>query len=215
MIISIANQKGGCGKTTIATNLAAYLTLNDQKVLLVDTDIQGSSIDFRTLRADNKKLKQFPCVTNIEKTAGQDIKSFTNFDFIVVDTGGRGSRALRSVLLESNLVLIPIIPSNYDFWGSEQTFETVAEIKTVRKELKAFAFFSMVRHNRIASEIEDLILEFKEKYPVKFIPARIYDRVVYKHSVGEGKSIFEMGAKKDDKAIEEFEVFYNIIKQEF
>ena len=77
MIIGIVNQKGGCGKTTLATNLACLSAINKKNTLLIDADIQGSSVKFRAIRPD--KRPQFRAVSILTPTIHKDINSF-NFD---------------------------------------------------------------------------------------------------------------------------------------
>lgn len=209
MIISIANQKGGCGKSTIATNLTTLLTLNGKKAHLVDADPQGSGMIFRNIRFEDDSLVQFTASQNNQKTVGQDIQPLREiFDYVIVDTGGRESRGFRSAIMGSDVVIIPMIPSNYDFWGSENTFMAVEEIMHGNRDLIALSVLSMVRHNKIGHEVETLIEQFEKDYPVKFMKSGLYDRVIYKYSVSKGQSIFETD-EKDQKAIEEFNGFYN------
>ena len=65
MIILIGSEKGGAGKTTVATNIAAMLAVNGRDVLLLDTDTQATSTDWGALRDENADL---PRVTVLQKT---------------------------------------------------------------------------------------------------------------------------------------------------
>ena len=88
-VISILNTKGGVGKTTIATNLAVMFAREQKKVLLVDSDHQGSSSDFRATRVNNQTVAQFTATQIQSPTLHEDIPNF-NFDYIIIDVGAKG-----------------------------------------------------------------------------------------------------------------------------
>ena len=113
MILTIGNQKGGVGKTTIATNLAC-LFARKRHVLLIDADSQQSAADFHAVRLENEDLPQFTCVSITKPTIHKDVKNFSNFDVILIDVGGRDSAVFRSSILAADQLIIPITPSQYD-----------------------------------------------------------------------------------------------------
>ena len=83
MILVVASEKGGTGKTTIATNLAVMRLLNNKKVLLVDSDPQQSSLDFAKVRGMENIDPSITCTPVIGKEADSVIKQFSqNFDDI-------------------------------------------------------------------------------------------------------------------------------------
>lgn len=213
-IISFANQKGGVGKTTIATNVAVMFERDDKKVLLVDADPQSSSMDFRSVRAENEEVPQFAATQILTPTLHNDLKRF-DFDFILVDVGGRDNKIFRSSILGSDIVIVPICPSQYDFWSSQQTFEFLQEAKLTKPDLKVYAMLNMVIPNtKIANEINDLITEYEREYEVKFFKSYLCSRVTYKYSVSKGLGVSEIsGSSKDNKAIDEMTGFYNEIKE--
>lgn len=216
MIISIANQKGGVGKTTIATNLICNFVDNGSKALLIDADVQKSAMDFRNVRLENESIKQFPAVSNTTRSIKDDVKAFTDFDYVVIDVGGRDSIVFRSALAGSDIVIVPVCPSPYDFWGSEQTFSIIAEAKEFNISMKAFAVINMARANTIiASEVSELIEDFQHRFPIKFLKNVLYDRIVYKYSANQGRAVFEMiGKELDQKANDEFKAFFKELKSE-
>jgi chromosome partitioning protein len=211
MIITVTNQKGGVGKTTIACNLVTKFLSQGHKALLVDADPQKTSMDFRAIRSDNEDLMQFTAIENCSRTLHQDVAGFKDtFDYIVIDSGGRDSNPFRSSLMAADIVLTPIIPSSADFWGSEVTFDIIMNAKAINTDIKVFAVFNLVKYGTvIEKEITELANDFESRFEVKFLKNKLYDRIVYKHSLGKGKAIFEMDGKDSDpKANREFEFFY-------
>lgn len=216
MIVSVANQKGGVGKTTLATHLTVRLLADNHKALLVDADPQKSSVDFRNIRLDAPGLVQFPAVENTSKSIKEDVKSLnSSYDFVVIDVGGRDSAAFRSALIGSHFVIVPLCPSPYDFWGSEQTFEILELAREVNPTLKVFALINMVRTNTvIAKEVQDMVGDFQNRYQVRFFKNYLYDRIVYKYCTASGRAIFELSGKEHDpKATNEFNSFYEEFKE--
>ena len=85
-ILSIVNQKGGVGKSTLAVNLAIAAIKDKKRTLLIDADTQGSSIAFRAIR-EQDDLQAIAITT---PTIHKDIKKFKeSYDFVIIDAGGR------------------------------------------------------------------------------------------------------------------------------
>ena len=218
MIITVTNQKGGVGKTTIACNLVTKFMSQGHKALLVDADPQKTSMDFRAIRSNNEDLIQFSAIENCSKTLHLDVTGFKDsFEYMVIDSGGRDSNPFRSSLMAADIVLTPIIPSSADFWGSEATFEIIMNAKALNTAMKVFAVFNLVKAGTvIEKEIKDLAADFEERFEVKFLENKLYDRIVYKYSLGKGKAIFEMTGKDIDiKANREFDAFFEELLKGF
>ena len=116
-VISVVNQKGGVGKSTIACNLAVNAVLDGKRTLLIDADPQGSSLSFRAIRgADDLKA-----VSITQPTIHKDIGDFENFDLVIIDAGGRDNTLFRSAVTAAakGMLLIPVLPSQYDIWAAE------------------------------------------------------------------------------------------------
>jgi len=193
MIIGIVNQKGGCGKTTLVTNLACLSAVNKKKTLLIDADIQGSSMKFRMIRPDKKP--QFRAVSILTPTIHKDIRSF-NFD-------------VAFIIRACDKVVVPIQPSQYDIWSSEETFEIMDEIRQFKEIEAGIVLNQLIQNTNISNEIIDLVEELSKKYNLKNYKTRVFSRVAYKESSIKGLSVVEIKESKYKKAKEEILSLYN------
>jgi chromosome partitioning protein len=104
MIVAFANQKGGVGKTTLAINLAAALRRKNTRVLLIDTDSQGTALQWQALEGNIA----FPVEHLPRPVSKTDLRSFTaDHDYIVVDTPPAIGRISESVLALADLGIVP------------------------------------------------------------------------------------------------------------
>ena len=215
-IITVANQKGGVGKSTLCTNLAVMFATEGSKTLLVDTDPQASSIAFRQKREESASdLPQFSASQILLPTIHKDVPTFTNFDIIIIDTGGRDNKVFRSAVLPANLALVPLCPSQYDFWGSADTFDACRDIRLQRPDLKVLSCFNMVIPNtKITQEVLASRDDLEKGYEVKFMDSLLCARVAWKYSAAQGRGVIEMnGRDRDPKAIDEFRAFFSELKE--
>lgn len=207
-VIVVANQKGGVGKSTIACNMAVCAAKDGKRTLLIDADPQGSSLAFRAMReADDIKA-----VSITQPTIHKDIGDFENFDFVVIDAGGRDNTLFRSAITASNkgILIIPVLPSAYDIWATEDTFKILQEAR-VYVDIKAFVVFNQVIQNTVVSkEAKDLLDELTTESDVKLLKTILFSRVDYKSSVGKGMAVIESHLK--GKAADEINSLYKEIK---
>lgn len=203
MIISVLNQKGGTGKTTVAVNIATYLANQKKSVMLIDSDKQGSASQWRENRADQKTLVQFPTVQITTPTIANDLPKMKQYDYLIIDVGGHDNKVFRSAIIGSDVVLVPITPSGVDFWSSEETFRLIEEAR-IYKELKVIGMINMLLPNtKVSHEIDELIEGFEKDYNMHFLSNRLVARVQYKYSLNDGIGITEQDT--DVKAKNEFE----------
>jgi chromosome partitioning protein len=135
MILSLLNQKGGVGKTTLAIHLATALSRNGRRVLLVDADQQGSALDWSASRDGQAK---FSVIGMPKPILHKELpKLVTNYDDVVIDGPPRVYDVARSALLASDLVLIPVQPSPYDVWAAKEIVDMIAEVKVFKESLKS------------------------------------------------------------------------------
>ena len=177
MIISFANQKGGAGKTTLATHLAHVIALAKRKVLLVDCDPQGSASGWAAAR---EEASPFPVVQMARDTLHRDLPAILkDYEHCVIDTPPRVSALARSAILASDLVLIPVQPSSYDVWAASETVGLVQEAQQFKPDIKAvFCINRRITGTAIGREIEAALSEL----PFPVLKTAIAQRVAFAES---------------------------------
>ena len=185
-VITIAQQKGGSGKTTIAANLAAVYSLkNNLSTTLLDTDPQGSLGKWfltRNEKLKNKNMIQF-------KTAslwGAQYEAKTlkeKSDLVIIDTPPKIDADGRPAIEIADLVIIPISPSQVDFWATESIIELA---KREKREI-------LILINRANSKSK-LIQEahnFVNKMNVKQAKPILGNRQIFVSTMGLGLTVVE------------------------
>src|SRR5574337_960437 len=112
MIVLVGGEKGGTGKTTLATNLAALRAIAGSDVLLVDTDSQGSASIWAQIREEEHVKPAITCVSMRGRGVAAEIRKLApRFKDIVIDSGGRDSVELRQAMLTARVMVVPARPS--------------------------------------------------------------------------------------------------------
>jgi chromosome partitioning protein len=200
-IVTFVNQKGGVGKSTITINIAAILS-EKYKVLLLDTDSQGSSEDWGIARISKlesaNKLRVFSKhYRGIKKATevSMDLQEIAgSYDIVIVDTPGRNELVSLGVIAAANLVIIPLTPGNFSFWSSEVTRELIQKVAAARPEDFAARLLLNMRDKRkkISKEAEKLLQELE----IQVLKTSIGHRNIFESS-SEGFSVLEITAKTE------------------
>lgn len=206
MIITVASTKGGVGKSTIAVNLAVEASRDGKRVLLVDSDVQGSSINFRAAREKD----DIQAMSIITSTLHRDLQAFQNFTTIIVDVGGRDTGVFRSALLAADIVIIPVLPSQYDIWAAADNVENVRAAAVVKDFRPRFLFNQVIANTRVSGEALAALTEIIGENGIKLLDTQLYQRVAYKTSISRGLGVSEF--EPAGKAASEIHALYEEIK---
>jgi chromosome partitioning protein len=204
-VIAVLNQKGGSGKTTIATHLARALQLEGVDVLLVDSDPQGSARDWAAVREDQPLT-----VVGIDRpTIDRDLKHVARKDFVVIDGAPQAADLAVSAIKAADFVLIPVQPSPYDIWATADLVELVKQrIELTDGRLQAaFVVSRAIKGTRIGGEIAKALAG----YGLPVLESRITQRVSYPGTAAEGTTVLD--AEPDGDAAGEIRALANEIKQ--
>jgi chromosome partitioning protein len=204
MKIGVLNQKGGVGKTTIAVNLAAALCKARGRVLLIDADPQGSSLDWAAARQGTPLFTVVGLPrASIHKEIGELGK---NYDHIIIDGPPRVTDVARSAIMASDMILIPVQPSPYDIWAADEVVKLVTESQMYNEKRKSvFVINRRIVNTAIGRGVVDALAE----YPIPVMDATIVQRVIFAEAAAQGKSIFE--AEENGKAAAEILAMMNEI----
>lgn len=150
IVISVFNQKGGSGKSTVAMNLGGTLARRGNRVLIADMDPQGTSIRWYSNASDEKP---FPAsVVNLSQTGKNAHRALRdhidNHDYIIVDCPPSiDSPIPSSVLLVSDMALIPAVPSPADLWAIVEAQALVERVQQINESLVMRVVANMVQKN--------------------------------------------------------------------
>jgi len=183
-VISVLNQKGGAGKTTIATNLAHALLLDDYKVLLVDSDPQGSLRDWN----ESNKGELIPVIGLDRETLPKDLKAVSEgYDFIVIDGAPQIAKMSAAAVKASDLILIPVQPSPYDVWACADLVDIVNARQEVTdgKPLAYFVISRAIKKTKLSGEIKSALYG----YQLPILKSFTSQRVAYPTTASEGMTV--------------------------
>lgn len=211
MIILIGGEKGGPGKTTLATNLAVLRTKITEDLLLIDTDKQLTASYWCSIREDNQITPRITSVQKFEKAVRNEVLALKEkYKDIIIDAGGRDSAELRGALLVANKAILPLRPSQFDLWTLGRLNTLVETASEYNPSLEAFIIINQASPNPAVKEVEEakeLITEFPN---LKFMNIHICERIAFRRAAIQGMSVTEY-KPEDIKAVEEMTKLYKEI----
>ncbi|MDO1451314.1 AAA family ATPase [Rhodocytophaga aerolata] len=207
MIYTVGGQKGGSGKTTVATNLAVLLISIGRDVLLVDADDQETSSDFTALREE--RMENQAGYTAV-KLSGINIlkqvpKLAERYQDIVIDTGGRDTESQRAALTVTNIFLIPFVPRSFDIWTLEKVEFLVEQARSANPKLKAYVFIN--RADPRGGDNDEAAELLKQSEVLHFLDSPLGNRKAFANAAANGMGVIEL-KNTDEKAVNEFKALY-------
>lgn len=188
--VAVLNEKGGSGKTTIATNLAAAWHRSGRDVLLLDADPQLTALDW----SDTSDGDGVPVVQLGKSNLRRDLPRVgESFELVVIDGAPRMGELTADAVSVADFVLIPVQPSAADIWSAE----TVVEVCEARETPAAFVLSRAVVGTREAGAAADALASFD----IPLLEARTCQRIAYARAMGRGVSVLDVSGA--DKAADE------------
>lgn len=194
LIITFGGTKGGSGKSTHATNAACVSAAEGKKTLLIDADEQGSSYQFSLARAeDHPDAPAYTCIRlNGKGVRDGVLKMAADYDRIIIDAGGRDTSSQRAALTVSNLLMMPVVPSQFDVQTLDTVNVLVEEIRDINPGLVAYAFLNEARPQGQGTENDDAAEMIRKRAALTYIDAPIRQYQAYRHAASQGLSVPEL-----------------------
>jgi chromosome partitioning protein len=210
VIVLLGGEKGGTGKSTLATNLTVWLVRHGRDVVLVDTDQQRTASHWVDRRNALNGLGTVHCAErrgNVFHTLRDLAK---RYDEVIVDAGGRDSEELRTAMVGAHHLYMPLKASQPDLETSLHMDELVKLARGMNQDLQARAIISMAPTNPAINEAQEAMELLGELHEFTLSGAIVRERKVYRDAIAEGHGVMEMG---NEKAIAEVETLAKEIYQ--
>jgi chromosome partitioning protein len=207
-IIAVVNQKGGTGKTTVATNLAALFAAQSAEVLLVDADPQGSALDWQRDRP--AQLPQVSVVGLPAPNLHREIPRLqAKYGMILIDGGGRITAAARATVAVADFLLVPTLASKPDALSTQRFFqEVVEEVVAMKGHIAGAILLSMLKTGTTFNTSGQAVMK-DLGYPV--LDTALYHRITYQEAIAQGMSVGEYEPRS--KAAEEMQALFREIQE--
>jgi chromosome partitioning protein len=207
-IIAVVNQKGGTGKTTVATNLATLFATQKVEVLLVDADPQQSALEWQRDRPAD--LPQVSVIGLPAPNLHREIPRLqAKYPVILIDGGGRVTATARATVAVADFLLVPTLASLPDARSTQRFFqEVVEEVAAIKGRVSGAILFSMVKTGTVFNvsgqgSIKDL------GYPV--LETTLSHRINYQEAFAQGMSVGEYDPRS--KATEEVQALFHELQE--
>ncbi len=196
--IVVLNAKGGCGKSTISTNLASYYAFEEEKkVVLADYDPQGSSLAWLAARSE-----QWPAIEGVAAFK-EPLRTGKDTDILIIDAPARvHGKELTELVRRADTIIFPVLPSPIDMRAATDYMQELQAVgKVQRNQVKIGIVANRVRENTI---IFAELYEFLKKLKIPYV-ATLRDTQNYIRAEEYGIGIFEMAPSQVYQDLESWE----------
>ncbi len=191
VILTVGGIKGGSGKSTVATHLADIYAA------------RGPSYDFTQSRMARLGAAGYTCTKQHGGRVHNALREFHEvYPVVVVDTGGRDSKAQRSALAVSDLLVLPVVPRPYDTWTVDPVAEMLDQSRIHNPRLRALSFINRADRSGPLLRATEEFLRDAEKHGIEYSPMRLHTRIAFGAAAAVGLAVHEM-QPRDDKAATE------------
>lgn len=196
--IMVLNAKGGCGKSTLSTNLASYFAVvRGQKVVIIDFDPQGSSIAWLKARGERE-----PIILGLPAWE-KSVRIPKSVDVVILDTPARvQGQELSQLVRRVETIIVPVLPSPIDMRAAADFLKALLlNGKISRKQTKVAVVANRVRENTL---IYQSLQAFLKSLKIPFLTS-LRDTQNYIRAEDQGLGIFEMPASQVWQDLEQWQ----------
>jgi chromosome partitioning protein len=207
MITLVASEKGGTGKTTLATNLAAIRVSTGAEVLLVNADSQGSAMDWGRIRDEVESTHPIYCAQIVTNIKQEVLKFSKKFKDIIIDFPGKVTKDLSDVMTIADVVVHPAGTSQYDIWSASNMDQIAEQVKALNEKLRCLLVLNRVSANPFLKQTGKAVEVYKGLHHLRLIDVIIRERTAFCLTAEQGLGVTE-ATPKDKKAIQELMALY-------
>ena len=206
-IVAVVAEKGGSGKSTVAINIAAELASRGLRALLVDADVQGTSLTWAGIAADDKAPRTVALGDNLRAELP---RIAAEHDWTIVDCPGQASKRAAAAVLLADVALLPCAPSPADAWALATTAKLIGEARELRPDLRAAVLFTRVDRSTIGTSARAAV----EGLGVPVLASTLGNRVAYVEAIAAGLGVTRYAPRSAAAAevralVDELEVMTN------
>lgn len=185
--ITVAALKGGVGKSTLTLNLATCLHRDGHRVLIVDTDRQGTCKTWAAIASEGGAAG--PAVVAMNGAAlRRDLPSLAaGYDVVVIDSPPYAGPEARAAMLAADLIVIPTVPGAADAWALQDTLDVLADVRALRPEIVATVLLNRADRTRLTAAVRDTIAGLG----LPLLGAELAVRVTYGEATLAGRGVVD------------------------
>lgn len=204
-VVAVANSKGGSGKTTIATHLAARFAASGYNTALLDFDHQRSAHSWL-----ERRPRKAPKIIAIDLDKGKgEIPG--GIDRLVVDgMAAMRNRKLKSVVRRADLIIIPVLPSIFDEDGTRSFLAQLSTLKPIRKHKRTVALVG--NRVRLRTKAADRLDDFLRGIDFPVV-TKLRDTQLYANAADEGLSLFEIPSARVRSYLDEWTPLLDFVEK--
>lgn len=207
--IVVLNPKGGSGKTTVATNVAAYFAAHGARPMLVDMDPQGSSLRWSTHRP--KDRPPIDCIEGFKPsslvTRSWQMRPKPGCNVVVVDTPAAiEATRFPEITRGADSILVPVMPSDIDIHATARCIADLLLVAKIRRSENRIGIIA--NRVKLRTKVSQALLRFLESLDIPLL-ATLRDTQNYVRSAQLGVGIFEMPERE---TIQDRESWQNLVR---
>ena len=187
MVITLAGQKGGSGKTTTAICIATEWHRRGRRVLLVDADPQGSTRTWGEVAAEANQPTPTIVAMGASMHRPEQLPALAQgYELTVIDCPPRHGDIQRAALMVADLVVIPCGPSGVDAWALGATLEIISEAKTLRPDLRAVVLITRkIARTSLGANARDALAQSG----LSILRTELGHRITYQEAPAAGQGV--------------------------